>query len=341
MHMIKKISILIWGGLLTIGANAQDVMLSQPLESPITLNPANTGAQYDIRTNLNYRQQWRSVTDPFTTVMASADAKIASRGKSSSLGLGLFIMNDRAGGAHLNTFLGGLNISGKVPLSGNQNISAGIGTAFMQRHIDYSALSWDKQYDGLVYNPNLSNGEQLSNERTNNIDLSTGVQWSYGKGATTLSSNDNFGVQIGVSVFHLNKPNMSFDYSDKSYLRYVFHSTLSYGIKNSNMQISPSFIAAFQGPSKMFYGGAFVKYKLQESSKYTDYVLARMINIGTYYRFGDAIVVMTQLEWGQFAFGISYDINVSSLTRVSTGRGGFELSARYIPLRSGVSSRLL
>jgi len=91
----------------------------------------------------------------------------------------------------------------------------------------------------------------------------------------------------------------------------------------------------------MFYGGAFVKYKLQESSKYTDYVLARMINIGTYYRFGDAIVVMTQLEWGQFAFGISYDINVSSLTRVSTGRGGFELSARYIPLRSGVSSRLL
>lgn len=340
---MKKLNILlvIVMVFLFMEVKAQDVMLSQPLESPIYLNPANTGAQYDVRSNLNYRQQWRSVTDPFTTVMASADAKIASRGKSSSFGAGVFIMNDRAGGAHLNTFLGGVNIAAKVPISNSQNISAGIGTAFMQRHIDYSALSWDKQYDGLVYNPNLSNGEQLSNERTNNIDLSTGVQWSYGKGATTLSSNDNFGVQVGVSVFHLNKPNMSFDYNDKSYMRFVLHSTLSYGIKNSNMQISPSFIAAFQGPSKMFYGGALVKYKLQESSKYTDYVLARMLNIGTFYRFGDAIVLMTQLEWGQFAFGISYDINTSSLTRVSSGRGGFEISARYMPLRSGASSRLL
>mgnify|MGYP005838493947 CR=1 FL=1 len=320
---------------------AQDAVLSQALESPIILNPANTGAQYDIRTNLNYRQQWRSVTDPFTTVLASADAKIASSGKSSSFGIGLFVSNDKAGSAHLNTFLGGFNIAAKVPISNNQNISAGIGTAFMQRHIDFSALTWDRQYDGLVYNSSLSNGEQMSNERTANIDLSTGIQWSYGKGATTLSSNDNLGIQVGVSVFHLNKPNLSFDYNDKSYMRFLLHSTLSYGIKNSNMQISPSFIAAFQGPSKMFYGGAVVKYKLQESSKYTDYVLARMLNVGTFYRFGDAIVVMTQLEWGQYAFGISYDINVSSLTKVSTGRGGFEISARYLPLRSNASSRLL
>lgn len=340
MNTFKIVSILVLVQF-AFKAKSQDVMLSQPLESPIILNPANTGAQYDIRSNLNYRQQWRSVTDPFTTVMASADSKVFSRNKSSSLGLGLFIMNDRAGEAHLNTFLGGVNIAAKVPISNSQNISAGIGTAFMQRHIDYSALTWDKQYDGLVYNPGLSNGEQMSNERTNNIDLSTGVQWSYGKGATTLSSNDNFGVQVGVSVFHLNKPNLSFDYSDKSYMRIVLHSTLSYGIKNSNMQISPSFIAAFQGPSKMFYGGALVKYKLQESSKYTDYVLARMLNVGTYYRFGDAVVLMTQLEWGQFAFGISYDINISSLTRVSSGRGGFEISARYMPMKSGASSRLL
>lgn len=320
---------------------AQDAILSQAIESPIILNPANTGAQYDIRTNLNYRQQWRSVTDPFTTVFASADAKMAPKGKSSSFGIGLFLSNDKAGSAHLNTFLGGFNIAAKVPISNNQNISAGIGTALMQRHIDFSALTWDKQYDGLVYNSSLSSGEQMSNERTTNIDLSTGIQWSYGKGATTLSSNDNLGVQVGVSVFHLNKPNMSFDYNDKSYMRFLLHSTLSYGIKNSNVQISPSFIAAFQGPSRMFYGGAIVKYKLQESSKYTDYIMARMLNVGTFYRLGDAIVVMTQLEWGQYAFGISYDINVSSLTKVSTGRGGFEISARYLPIRSSVSSRLL
>lgn len=339
---MKKILILIF----TVAAKyslmlAQDVILSQPNESPILLNPANTGAQYDIRTNINYRQQWRSVTDPFTTMVASADSKIASTGKSSSLGVGLYIMNDRAGSAHLNTFTAGLNVAAKVPISGSQNISGGISTAFMQRHIDYGVLSWDKQYNGLIYNADLPNGENLSHEKTTAIDLATGIQWSYGKGATTLSSNDVIGAQVGLSVFHLTKPNLSFDHNDKEYMRYVLHSTFSYGIKNSNLQISPTVIAAFQGPSKMFYFGSLVKYKLQESSKYTDYVLARMINIGAFYRVGDAFILSTQLEWGQYAFGISYDINVSSLTKVTTGRGGFELSARYFPLRSSASSRLL
>lgn len=319
---------------------SQDVVFSQINEAPILLNPANAGAQYDMRANLNYRQQWRSVTDPFVTMAASADMKMLSQRRSSSLGLGIFILNDRAGGAHLNTFQSGLMAAGKVPISAEQNISGGVGVSFMQRHVDFSALSWDKQYDGLVYNPDLPTGEVLSRERTNAIDLCTGVQWSYGKGATTLSSNDNFGAQAGISVFHLNKPNVGFQ-NDPSYWRYVLHGTVSYGIKNSNMQVSPSFLATFQGPSRMFYLGTLVKYKLQESSKYTDYILARMINVGTFYRFGDAIVMSAQLEWGQYAFGISYDINVSSLTKVSSGRGGFEISARYFPIRSSASSRLL
>ncbi|MCX7862735.1 MAG: PorP/SprF family type IX secretion system membrane protein [Bacteroidales bacterium] len=319
---------------------SQDVVFSQIHEAPILLNPANAGAQHDIRANLNFRQQWRSVTEPFVTMAASADMKLFSQKRSSSAGVGVFVLNDRAGGAHLNTFQSGIIAAGKVPVASNQNISGGIGLSFLQRHVDFASLSWDKQYDGLMYNPDLPTGETLFRERTSTVDVSTGVQWSYGKGATTLSSNDNFGAQVGVAVLHLNKPNIGFN-EDPSYWRYVIHGTFSYGVKNSNMQISPSFMTTLQGPSKMFFLGTIVKYKLQESSKYTDYILARMINVGTFYRWGDAIVMSAQLEWGQYAFGISYDINVSSLTKVSYGRGGFEISARYFPLRSSASSRLL
>ncbi len=176
---------------------AQDIIFSQMNESPVILNPANAGAQYDIRANLNYRQQWRSVTDPFITMAASADGKIIRQSRSSSLGVGLYIINDRAGGAHLNTFQSGIIASGKVPITNDQNISGGFGISFYQRHVDFSSLTWDKQFDGLVYNPDLPNGELLTHERTNGIDLSTGLQWSYGKGATTLSSNDNLGAQVG------------------------------------------------------------------------------------------------------------------------------------------------
>lgn len=320
---------------------SQDVIFSQVNESPILLNPANAGSQHDIRINLNYRQQWRSITDPFISMAATADAKLFSQSRSSSFGAGFFILNDRAGGAHLNTFQSGMIASAKVPISNEQNISGGIGFSFFQRSVDLSALTWDKQYDGLLYNSTLPTGEAFSNERVNALDMSAGVQWSYGKGATTLSSNDNIGAQVGMAVFHLNKPNLSFDVKTNSYWRMVFHTTVSYGLKNSNMQVSPSFLATFQGPSRMFYLGTVVKYRLQESSKYTDYILARMVNVGTFYRFGDAIVLSAQLEWGQYAFGISYDINISSLTRISYGRGGVEISARYFPLRSSASSRLL
>ncbi len=338
---MKKVGLLVLMAIANVSwLFAQDVILSQVNESPILLNPANTGAQYDMRINLNYRQQWRSITEPFTTIVASADSKIASTGKSSSLGVGLYVMNDKAGSGRLNTFSAGLNVAAKVPISNSQNISAGIGAAFMQHHINYDELMWDKQYDGLVYNAALPTGENFSRAQKNNIDLASGVQWSYGKGATTLSSNDVFGAQVGVAVFHLNKPNLGFDYNDKQYMRYVIHGTLSYGIKNTNLQLSPTIVTAFQGPSKMFYFGSLIKYKLQESSKYTDYILARMINVGVFYRVGDAIILSTQLEWGQYAFGISYDINVSSLTKVSKGMGGFEISIRYFPMRS-TASRLL
>jgi len=151
---------------------SQDAVFSQINESPVILNPANAGSQYDIRTNLNFRQQWRSVTDPYITIAVSADAKLFSKNSSSSLGLGLFVLNDKAGIAKLNNFKSGLIIAGKVPIASNQNISTGISLAFSQTHIDLSALSWDKQYDGLNYNPDLPSGETFISEKTQNIDSS-------------------------------------------------------------------------------------------------------------------------------------------------------------------------
>ena len=124
-------------------------------------------------------------------------------------------------------------------------------------------------------------------------------------------------------------------------MRYLFHFTGSYGIKNTNMQLSPIFVYERQGPAQMIYVGTFIKYKLQESSKYTDYVLSRTVSLGGFLRSSDAVAIAAQCELGQIAFGISYDINISSLAKVSSGRGGFEISIRYLPLRSSSPSRLI
>jgi len=321
----------------------QDLFFSQPNEAPLLLNPANAGAQYDMRATANYRLQWRSVTSPFRTIAGAFDGRFFSTGnKSSSIGSGISISNDVAGYGHLSTTQILLCLSGKVILAKNQALSAGISGGFVQRKINVSDLTWGTQYNGLVYDPNLPTQENFYNQSFFNSDFTSGVQWSYGKGQRTLSSNDMFGAQAGIVVYHVNSPRTGFyQISDKRSLRYLFHFIGSYGIENTNMQLSPVFIYQMQGPSKMLYVGTFIKYRLQESSKYTENLLSKTISIGGFIRGGDALVIAAQSELGQIAFGLSYDINISALSYVSKGRGGFELFLKYLPVRSSSSSRLL
>ena len=53
---------------------AQDVHWSQWYNAPLYYNPATTGAfNGDERVNLNYKDQWRSISSPYKTFMAQYD----------------------------------------------------------------------------------------------------------------------------------------------------------------------------------------------------------------------------------------------------------------------------
>src|SRR6187455_1315188 len=55
----------------------QDPHFSQYFSSPLTLNPAMAGYfKGDSRVSTNFRQQWRSVGDPFITGTVSYDGKL-------------------------------------------------------------------------------------------------------------------------------------------------------------------------------------------------------------------------------------------------------------------------
>ena len=324
-------------------AQGQDYNLSQLMESPILLNPANTGSTYPMRANLNYRQQWRSITKPYTTVLGSFDAIVyRQNAKGSSLGAGILLLNDQAGTSKLSTLNANLSIMGKVLINDNQNLSAGIIGGLMQRKVDINSLTWTDQFNGTSYDASIASGELLSNDKRLSPDIGTGIQWSYGKGAGTLSSNDAIGAQVGIAAYHVNMPNTGFqEDADKRYVRYLVHGSFSYGFKNTPFQINPVIILQKQGPSRMFYGGSYVKYLLQESSRYTGNLLSRSIHLGLFYRAGDAFVSILKVEYDQFAFGISYDFNLSSLTKITSGRGGMELSLQYLPFKPSKGSKLL
>lgn len=52
--------------------------------------------------------------------------------------------------------------------------------------------------------------------------------------------------------------------------------------------------------------------------------------LGSWYRFQDALIPYMGLEFGEWHFGASYDVNISSLKAASNSRGGVEISLIYI-----------
>ena len=78
---------------------AQDLHFTQFYNAPLKLNPANAGAfKGDLRVISNYRNQWSSIQSPFKTFAFSIDLPVFKyKWKNSYLGLGLDVVNDRAG----------------------------------------------------------------------------------------------------------------------------------------------------------------------------------------------------------------------------------------------------
>ena len=337
MKQFIRYSVLSTAGILmlifSVDVIAQDIHFSQFYMSPLTLNPATAGAYKDVNVSTNYRDQWRSVSSAYKTFAAAGDVKLLkNRWQNASLGLGLNIFNDRAGDGNLSTTQINISLATHLKIDAHQTFSAGLNGGFGQRSINFSALTWDNQYNGFAYDGTLPSGEPAGSSSFVYPDFGAGVMYQFNKSEAYVSGNDQFKGDLGLSVTHVNQPRVSF-YSPKNdllYMKYVLHGSLWIGLKNTPISVLPGFIYYRQGPAQEIKAGALIRYTLKEDSKYTGYVRGAAVSAGAYYRWNDAVVIATLLEISNYAIGVSYDVNVSSLRSASIGRGGFEIALRYV-----------
>ena len=85
-----------------------------------------------------------------------------------------------------------------------------------------------------------------------------------------------------------------------------------------------------QGPQLESNIGALIKYRLQESSRYTGEKAETSVYIGGWYRIGDAVIANIKIDYLNFSVGLSYDFNLSSYKTITAGKGGFEIAIAYI-----------
>jgi type IX secretion system PorP/SprF family membrane protein len=313
-------------------ASAQDIHFSQTQETPLQVNPAFTGGfDGDQRVILNYRNQWASLGAPFKTYALGFDSKIRTKSKNAHLGIGTFIFKDEAGDLSMGMLQANLNIATHIKINKHQTISLGVMGGFVQRSINGSNAKWESQFNGIEYDATLP-GSSYNFQNFSYIDLSSGLSWFYSRNASTLSSNDNFWVRIGVAANHLLNPKQKFytNQTDRMGMRPTFFAQTHIGVSGSKLAFRPQFFYAQQVKHKEITFGNLFRYQLSDASKYTKLKNSSAVSFGLYYRLKDAIIPMVQFEYQSFALGISYDYNTSKLSAGTNGNGGFEISLRFI-----------
>lgn len=301
----------------SVSLRAQDIHFSHVNRQPIYQNPANAGLfDGDFRFTANYKDQWRNVSVPFSTVAVAMDSKWKKYG----LNYGILFFHDQVGDGKFQTleFSGTLGKTLKLDKDSIHTITAGIQLGLNYRTLDESKFYFDNQFNGVNFDPGLPTGEVLNNTSKANFNSSAGLVYQWNK-----SKKEK--LTTGLSGHNLNRPDQSF--YGKPLQRDVRISAFAIYDRriNTDFAIVPGFSYNIQGKYREFLPGAQLRYYLVD--KLGEY---KTVDGGIWFRSRDAIIVRAGIAIDNWSFAISYDTNISKLVPASNARGGLELSAHYI-----------
>jgi type IX secretion system PorP/SprF family membrane protein len=323
--MVKKVlSICCLVLLLTMRSSAQDPHFSQFFSSPLTLNPAFTG-KFDgsFRAAGNYRNQWPTINNAFTTSAAAVDVKIMQDKipSNDTWGLGFMAYNDNsaAGAVNFNYFTASTAYHKGLDEEGYHQLGVGLQVTYANMVINTANLKFEDQlttngFTGVT--GEIFNGATL---KSNYVDVNAGFLYN---GSTTDRNNFYF----GVSLYHITRPKQQFTGGLFNLNpRATIHAGTYFPINDGNISLHLSGIQSFQGgAAETVVGGAF-QFPLTSADDNGASLYA-----GSWLRIKDAFIPYIGLEFGGLRFSVSYDINTSSLKTASQGVGGVELSLMYI-----------
>src|SRR6476620_3912659 len=208
MWMIKKTYCFILLLFCAFSTKAQDPNFSQFFASPLTMNPAMTGkfaGQY--RAAGNYRNQWPTINNAFTTATVSFDAGILKNKISEvdQFGVGVMGFTDRSSNGALQHNYLALSTAYHKGLDedGYNQLGAGFQATYVSKMLNTSSLKFGDQLrsDGFTgLTQETFSKDQLS---VSYFDVNAGLLYN----GTSDGVNNYY---AGVSVYHINSPKESF-----------------------------------------------------------------------------------------------------------------------------------
>lgn len=318
---------------LTGTMNAQDIHFTQFYLSPLTTNPAYTGAfQGTFRIGGIYRDQWGSVINsPYRTPSFYVDAPIFMLGKRAWLGVGGMVYSDKAGALELSTSQAMGSAAVHIPLDKKSKsiFTFGLQAGYTSRQLN---LAQARFADGLAAGGANSSiefggnvGSDENNFNTNKFDLNLGV-------LLKTQMNAKMRLEIGASLNHLLTPDLHVNPSDTSSAAgrdahdlpgdFTLHGQFFVDL-NDKWQIKPAFMFRTLSGANNIQVQGIGGYHLNDAKDMT-------LNFGVGYRLRDATQLIVGMDYKQFRVGAAYDLTVSDLSDAVSGAGGFEIGVAYI-----------
>jgi type IX secretion system PorP/SprF family membrane protein len=294
---------------------SQDPIHTQFFMVPETLSSSFTGAKQSTRAGIIHRTQWPGLNFSINTQFAFVDnwfEEVRS-------GIGVSVLNHKETTTRYNFTQVNLNYAYQFPITDDWNARPSISIGYGSKNFGFQNLVLEDQiniFSGII-NANSIDPIDL-NESVRFIDFS----------ASVLFNSEN--SWVGMTLKHLNKPNISMELDGQESLEMFFsiHASLyiPFGkyrnYRNSN-KLYLLANAMQQGPYNRFDLGT--KYQMERFS-FGLLAATNPIKSDQNSHFLTSINAFVGMDWEGFRFGYSYDFNVTEIGR--TG-GVYELSISY------------
>lgn len=312
--------------LLAVHVNGQGLNFSQYFNTPMLVNPANTGfnPDFDYRIGGNYRNQWANVGTPFRTMSLWGDTKLfGNRFENGWMGVGAALYSDRAGNGNLVATNGYASVAYHQMLGYNSLLSGGFSVGFINKRIDIAKLNFDNQWNGQFFDISIPSNEPFLFSQTTFVDLQVGMNYAY-------FASDNFYFNLGVSAKHVNRPRESFlsPTAVDARLNPRFTGFVNASIKLEDLWIvNPNIYVSKMGNAWETVLGFNANRNLSGDGE-------QQMILGLYYRHKDAVIPMVGYQVNDTRFTFNYDATVSNLGNINGYRGAYEISI----IKSGIFS---
>lgn len=300
---------------------AQDFHFSQVNKTPLLNSPANAGIMdNELRIGLNYREQWKVLNIPYNTVHFSVDKKF--RVLEQHFAVSLNVINDLTNSNIVATKGLSLGLSYARFFEIHQfSIGAQFGR-FMEGY-DGQSIVFGRQFVDGVYTPSVLSGEGVLIDQISFNDFNLGLVWrSKVMGLEPLAS---------IAFQHINKPNISYlDNEDEVLdLRVTFHGNVLIPFKEMYDFLPMLYYSRMAKAQELLFGTSFGIQNLIFEENIERVYSTALFRVNPAQNI-DAMIVGGGIQFANFDLGISYDINISSLHKVSRFRGAFEISLIYM-----------